>query len=159
MTDPFPTMVREGHAWQCWAVERFIREGYPCSTDALQIRPSMSEIDAYGDAGEDLRIQAPSGRWVKAAMKARNTRFSSPGDYPHPRIIVDSCRAIERACGLAAILVVSTLTRAWLVIPCSLQTQWEVAEFPTPDGPKRCFYTTSANCRTFDQFLSWLSTT
>lgn len=45
------------------------------------------------------------------------------------------------------------------MIPATTRDLWGVADFPTPDGPKPCYWVEPKHCRTFDDLCDWLRRT
>jgi hypothetical protein len=153
----FVKMLREGYAWQEYAKRVLEELGFEVRIDPLRIAPSWDVVAQYCD-WDDLRIRAHSGRWVSVSVKSRKTRFHGPDDYPYPRCIVDSHKAIDQQ-RVAAILVVSQYTRGWIVIPMTSRDSWRSASFPTPDGPKVCYWVDPSRCKTLREFAAWLRAT
>jgi hypothetical protein len=66
-------------------------KGYPVVVRPMFIRPDVSQINDYSDDGDIEIIQ-------RVEVKQRkDTSFSSKADFPYQTLIVDTCRAFDKA--------------------------------------------------------------
>lgn len=78
--DLFRSLVAEGHAWQSLPYTFLKLAGFNVEMPALTIRDDISEAGAWSET-YDLRVGA-----FCLEVKSRPFRFSSPGDWPTPRL-------------------------------------------------------------------------
>lgn len=65
--------------------------GYAVIVRPTFVRPSVSEINEYSDDGDLEILQRVE------VKRRRSAVFTSKDDYPYPTVIVDTCRAFDRA--------------------------------------------------------------
>jgi len=151
-------LLKEGYEWQCWLAARFRVRELEAEVDELWISPDSRLNHLYTDK-IDIRVYSRSGLCRRIACKARRTYFTGPSDYPHPKIIVDDVKSCDKKPTPHATVVISQYTCGILAIPEATRPSWKKHIFPTPHGPKNCYYCSSADCRTFDQLCDWLART
>ena len=149
---------REGYRWQLWLAERLRELDFEVEVEPLWISPDSSLDHLYVDKFDVSVVAKSSGATRHLACKARRTQFTCAADYPHDRVLVDSTWACDRVFSSATV-VISQYTKAIFVIPESSRSGWRTSIFPTPHGPKDCYYCRREDCRTLDQLCDWLART
>lgn len=120
----FVSQLRTGHEFAEYVAERMMREGLAVRVTPIEIRADIEDRHRFADE-HDLTVGRH--RELRIDVKSRNLRFTSAADYPYPTALVDTLsgwRAKIRK--PSAIVLVSQVTGAMLVIPRSTEPHWAV---------------------------------
>ena len=145
----FEAMVAQGHTWERKAVVMLLGYG-------LDVRWLNENRRTTPDDGADLAVYGWRDRPIRIGVKSRCTHFTCVEDYPHPKCLVDSVRALSDAPMPAAHLVASRPTGAWIVIPMSTKPHWKTFTVNGADGPKQCYWIPPGLCTTVELFVDWI---
>ncbi len=145
----FEGMVGQGHHWEREAVKMLLGHG-------LDVKWLNEGRATVSDDGADILAYGWRDKPVRLGVKSRCTPFTCVQDYPHPKCLVDSVRALTRAPLPAAHLVVSQPTGAWIVIPMSTKPHWRTFTVHGADGPKECYWIPPKLCTTVELLVDWI---
>lgn len=82
-------------------------------------------IDRRGDFADEIDLTVGRERRRTLDVKSRNIAFTSPADYPYETALVDTVSGWQaKPRKPAAIVLVSQITSAMLVIPTSTEPGW-----------------------------------
>ena len=146
----FEAMVAQGHEWERKAILMLLGMGL----DVKWLNENYKHGTA--DEGADLAVYGWRDKPIRLGVKSRGTHFTSVADYPHPKCLVDSVRALNRAPRPAAHLVVSRPTGAWIVIPMSTAPHWKTFWVDGKDGRKQCYWIPPHLCTTVELLVDWI---
>lgn len=153
--DPFPMQWRAGVRFERIVARQLHQYGIEARSMPKKCRPRIGDAPYFSDHGD---VEILGTRWI-LEVKSRRLAFGAcPADFPFPRVLVDSARAVQhlgdRACAIA---VISQKTRAVVVIPLSSRAAWTRGTIDTLDGPKDAFFVPRACLRRFSELALWLA--
>lgn len=122
----FRAELARGHCWEAWVCGFLRLRGLPADVPEQRCRPDVTERADYRDGG-DLVC---GGHTIE--VKARRVAFTSPLDFPHREVIVDTANKWKaKNPRPSALICVSELTGAMICIgphEISQSEQWRTVE-------------------------------
>ena len=134
-----------------------IREhGIAVQVTPLRWREHVSERGAFADE-HDLTVGTRCP--CRVDVKSQSRAFTSPADWPFPRAFVDTVAGWDaKTHKPSAVVLVSDVTGAALVVPGSSRELWERhTAYDSVRGFTETFYALPpSHLRSFVQFVDWL---
>lgn len=133
----------------------FLEHGVEAEALRKTCRPTRRDAQRYSDAGD---VAILGTRWT-VEVKSRRQKFcADPSSYPFRRVLVDSAHAVRKmGRHTAAIVIVSQLTGAMVVVPMSTRRAWFDGSIDTLDGAKAAKFVARKHLRRFCELALWLS--
>jgi hypothetical protein len=123
-TPLFVSQLRTGHEFAEVVAQRLRGRGIAVRVTPMEIRSDIEDRHRFADE-HDLTVGRHRKLWID--VKSRNLRFTGVADYPYPTALVDTLsgwRAKTRK--PAAVVIVSQVTGAMVVVPRSTEPSWTV---------------------------------
>lgn len=152
----FVSQLRTGHAFAEYVAAQIRRHGLVVRVTPMEIRKDIADRHRFADE-HDLTVGRD--REVRVDVKSRNLRFSGVADYPYPTALVDTLSGwTAKLAKPSAIVLVSQVTGAMLVVPRSTEPRWIIHR--RTDRVRRIddefFEVPTSLLRPFDEFVHWL---
>jgi hypothetical protein len=113
-----------------WLVARWLHSlGKHVTVRALEVRPTVEEIEDYGDHG-DLEVI------LRYEVKRRSLAFTGAADFPFPSVIVDSVRKWDKAHPKPHLyVIVNTAGTVAAIVEGGTAPKWETETLPIRNRP------------------------
>jgi len=123
-TKLFVSQLREGHEFAELVADRMRGHGIAVRVTPMEIRADIEDRHRFADE-HDLTVGRH--RKIRIDVKSRNLAFTSRANYPYPTALVDTLPGWRaKTFKPAAIVLVSQITRAMVVVPRSTEARWTV---------------------------------
>lgn len=155
-TELFVSQLREGHEFAELVAERLRGRGIAARVTPMEIRSDIDDRHRFADE-HDLTVGRH--RDIRIDVKSRNLAFTDAADYPYPTALVDTVSGWEaKTYKPAAIVLVSQITRAMVVVPRSTEGSWTIRR--RSDRVRRIddrfLEVSTALLRPFDELVRWI---
>ena len=152
----FLAELATGHRYAVLVADRLRERGLHVVETPMEVRDGIADRVRFTDE-HDLTVGLK--RPCRIDVKSRELRFTRPGDYPYETALVDTVAGWEaKENHPKAIVLVSQITEAMLVISPRTQARWEkVRRFDRKRRITDTFYEVSyGHLRTFDELVEYL---
>lgn len=138
--------LEKGRIWETYVALKCMQAGLWVQFPPLKVRKNIDEVPEYANQADIWLTRANP---LKVEVKSRDFAFTSPKDIPYMPLYVSTVNSWNDATRKPdAIVVVSQITRAIVVIPCSTFDKWEIVR-DAPDfkrGIKDDTYAVGEDC-------------
>lgn len=120
----FVAQLRTGYQFAEYVARRMREREIAVRVTPMEIRDDIEDRHRFADE-HDLTVGRH--RKIRIDVKSRNLAFTSRADYPYPTALVDTLPGWRaKTFKPAAIVLVSQITRAMVVVPRSTEARWTV---------------------------------
>ena len=153
----FKQLQGMGRAFEGLVAAHLIASGIGVRVEPMRTRPSVESRKLYRDIRDIIAI-CPAGLEAEIEVKSRAVSFSSASDFPHASIFVDAKELIDEKGPPTAVVCVSQVTGAMIVIPESSRPYWfEKTSFDRVRKIERTWYVCpNQYLKTFDDLIQFL---
>ena len=147
-----------GRAFEGIVAAHLIASGIGVRVEPMRTRPSVESRKSYRDIRDIVAI-CPAGFEADIEVKSRAVECTSAEDFPHASIFVDAKEIVDEKGPPTAVVCVSQVTGAMLVIPESSRPHWfEKTSIDRVRKIKRTWYVCpNEYLKTFDELLIFLN--
>ena len=152
----FRSEATEGHKWATFVADQLSTSGVPSTATPLEFAADVADRDRFVNE-QDVTFVHQSG-FIE--VKSRRLTFSGdPKSYPYRTAFVDTVTGWDKKQPKPlAVVLVSQVTSALLVIPVSTSPKWKaVSSFDRVRQINERWYTVESSLlRPFSSFVEWM---
>lgn len=150
--------LKKGYEHQLIVARYLKSKNLKIDVDGLRIRKQKKDIPKFRDEGDLFFINKNNNK-IPIEVKSRNVKFTGINDFPYNDIFVDmkTCWDRKEKYKPCAIIMISQLTHAMIVVPVSTKNKWIVKtkKDTIRDYIREYYLVDKKHLKSIDDFISW----